>query len=172
MSRSSSSDYMAFNDFQKHCPECKKGEPCKKPHVYALELRKEILQKGWFTDANPDYVKGKMCLYVGETGHLPKCRASAHQFCKRKAKAWEGKKYRCYCDSEEGWKSCTKFSRGAKDKVARHNKFTLRPKLFKRIRDKDGNNLGNPIQDPGKRKEQEERLALHLRSLGYGVWYG
>ena len=163
---------MGFDNFQKHCSECKKGEPCGKPHLYALELSKEISKEKWFQDANPDYIKGMMCLYIGETSHLPKCRASAHMYCQRKNKTWRGKKYRCYCGGEEDWSDCTKGSRGAKDLVARHNTFNLRPKFFKKIKDKSGKKLGNPIQNQKNRKKREEDLALHLRSLGYGIWYG
>ena len=163
---------MAFTDFQKHCPECRKGKPCGKAHVYALELDRSILRGGWFSEANPDYIEGRLCLYVGETGHLPKCRASAHQHCKKKGGAWEGKTYFCYCGGMGRRIDCTKGSKGAKERVAKHNKFTLIPKLFKEIEDEDGNKLGNPIQKNEDRKKREESLAKHLKSLGYGVWYG
>ena len=48
-------------------------------HVYVIELSKDILYKGRFKKANPDYVTGKPCVYVGMTGLDPDVRFDKHK---------------------------------------------------------------------------------------------
>ena len=36
---------MAFNKYNLHCTQCKRGKPCGKMHVYALELDKAVLEE-------------------------------------------------------------------------------------------------------------------------------
>ena len=36
--------------------------------VYVIELQEDILNIKKFRDENPDYIKGKSCIYVGMTG--------------------------------------------------------------------------------------------------------
>ena len=38
-------------------------------NVYVIELDKDVLYEAKFKKANPDYVTGKPCVYVGMTGH-------------------------------------------------------------------------------------------------------
>ena len=45
-------------------------------HVYVIELSKDVLYEGKFRKANPDYVTGKPCVYVGMTG-LDRKRSTA-----------------------------------------------------------------------------------------------
>ena len=156
---------MAFDNFQKHCRECKKGQPCGKPHLYALELDSAILQRKWFSRVNPDYAKGMMCLYVGQTGHLPKCRASVHQNWVKGG--WEQRKslnltYMCYCSGSMEKKKFTKKT-GASPKVKSFNTYFLIGRLFK---------SSNPVQEGEDREEEEKGLADYLRGQGYGVWAG
>jgi len=50
-------------------------------HVYVIELSKDVLYKGRFRKANPDYeyVAGKPCVYVGMTGLDPDLRFDKHK---------------------------------------------------------------------------------------------
>jgi len=46
--------------------------------VYVVKLRKGILRNRSFKRANPKYVKGKPCVYVGSTSKSPEDRFRAH----------------------------------------------------------------------------------------------
>ena len=48
-------------------------------HVYVIELSKDVLYQGRFKKANPDYVTGKPCVYVGMTGLDPDLRCDKHK---------------------------------------------------------------------------------------------
>jgi predicted GIY-YIG superfamily endonuclease len=48
-------------------------------HVYVIELSKDVLYEGRFRKANPAYVTGKPCLYVGMTGLDPDVRFDKHK---------------------------------------------------------------------------------------------
>ena len=48
-------------------------------HVYVIELSKDVLYEGRFKKANPDYVLGKPCVYVGMTGLDPDLRFDKHK---------------------------------------------------------------------------------------------
>jgi predicted GIY-YIG superfamily endonuclease len=48
-------------------------------HVYVVELSKDVLYEGRFKKANPDYVLGKPCFYVGMTGLDPDLRFDKHK---------------------------------------------------------------------------------------------
>ena len=43
-------------------------------HVYVIELSRDVLFEGRFMKANPDYVLGMPCVYVGMTGLDPDLR--------------------------------------------------------------------------------------------------
>ena len=53
----------------------------RRPHycVYVIELSKDVLYESRFRKANPDYVDGKRCLYVGMTGLNPDVRFDKHK---------------------------------------------------------------------------------------------
>lgn len=38
-------------------------------NVYVIELDKDVLYEAKFIKANPNYMTGKPCVYVGMTGH-------------------------------------------------------------------------------------------------------
>ena len=153
---------MAFNKYNIHCTQCKKGKPCGKMHVYALELDKAILEEPWFKELNPDYEEGKACVYVGRTErHLPKCRASGHQHCK--PGAWEEETYLCYCGGEGKRISCTLGSRSARGGIDKYNTYGLKKNLFRRY---------NPQESREDNNGMERFLAKNLRSKGYGVTAG
>ncbi len=48
-------------------------------HVYVIELSKDVLYEARFRKANPDYVAGKQCVYVGMTGLNPDVRFDKHK---------------------------------------------------------------------------------------------
>jgi hypothetical protein len=48
-------------------------------HVYVVELSKEVLREGRFKKANPNYVAGKPCVYVGMRGLDPDLRFDKHK---------------------------------------------------------------------------------------------
>ena len=48
-------------------------------HVYVIELSKDVLFEAKFRKANPGYVAGKPCLYVGMTGLDPDVRFDKHK---------------------------------------------------------------------------------------------
>src|SRR5437660_12702356 len=47
-------------------------------YVYVIELSKDALYEARFRKANPDYVAGKQCVYVGMTGLNPDVRFDKH----------------------------------------------------------------------------------------------
>lgn len=48
-------------------------------HVYVIELSKDVLYESRFKKANPGYVAGKPCIYVGMTGLDPDVRFDKHK---------------------------------------------------------------------------------------------
>ena len=48
-------------------------------YVYVIELSKDVLYEPRFRKANPDYVDGKQCVYVGMTGLNPDLRFDKHK---------------------------------------------------------------------------------------------
>ena len=47
--------------------------------VYVIELSKDVLHEGRFRKANPGYIEGKPCIYVGMTGLDPDVRFDKHK---------------------------------------------------------------------------------------------
>jgi len=48
-------------------------------HVYVIELSKDVLNERRFLRANPTYIAGKPCIYVGMTGLDPDVRFDKHK---------------------------------------------------------------------------------------------
>ena len=48
-------------------------------HVYVIELSKDVLLEAGFKKANPGYIDGKPCVYVGMTGLDPDVRFDKHK---------------------------------------------------------------------------------------------
>jgi hypothetical protein len=48
-------------------------------NVYVIELDKDVLYEARFKKANPDYVSGMPCVYVGMTGLDPDTRFDQHK---------------------------------------------------------------------------------------------
>ena len=150
-----------FDDFQKHCTACRKGQPCGDYHVYVMELDPGIAEIRWFQDVNPNYRSAMLCVYVGQTKHLPRCRQSSHMNCP--PSNWRGRRWSCYCEEDgPAERACKVSTRGSK-KVGKYSRYALKPKLFKRL---------NPQPDQESSKAAERTLAESLRAQGYGVWAG
>ena len=47
--------------------------------VYVIELDKDVLYESKFKKANPEYLAGKPCVYVGMTGLDPDARLDRHK---------------------------------------------------------------------------------------------
>ena len=48
-------------------------------NIYVIELDKQVLEKKKFREANPDYVAGSPCVYVGMTSKTPEERFEQHK---------------------------------------------------------------------------------------------
>ena len=48
-------------------------------NIYVIELDKEVLEKKKFKKANPDYIEGSPCVYVGMTSKSPEERFKQHR---------------------------------------------------------------------------------------------
>ena len=48
-------------------------------NIYVIELDKEVLSKRKFREANPGYVEGSPCVYVGMTSKSPEERFKQHK---------------------------------------------------------------------------------------------
>ena len=48
-------------------------------HVYVIELSPDVMYEGRFRKANPEYLRGKPCVYVGMTGLNPDLRFDKHK---------------------------------------------------------------------------------------------
>jgi predicted GIY-YIG superfamily endonuclease len=48
-------------------------------HVYVVELSPDVMYEPRFKKANPDYIPGKLCVYVGMTGLDPDQRFDKHK---------------------------------------------------------------------------------------------
>ena len=46
--------------------------------IYVIDLKKNVLLNRAFLAANPDYVRGKPCVYVGLTAHTAEKRFTQH----------------------------------------------------------------------------------------------
>jgi predicted GIY-YIG superfamily endonuclease len=48
-------------------------------HVYVVELSSDVLYEPRFRKNNPNYIEGKLCVYVGMTGLDPDVRFDKHK---------------------------------------------------------------------------------------------
>ena len=74
----------------------------KKYFVYVIELEQTVAEIRKFRKENPNYIKGKACVYVGQTSRKPFLRFEQHK---------------------EGYKS---------NKYAKHYGIKLRPDLYEK----------------------------------------
>lgn len=47
-------------------------------NIYVIELDSAVLEGDTFREANPDYIEGKPCVYVGMTSLTPEARFDQH----------------------------------------------------------------------------------------------
>jgi len=47
--------------------------------IYVIELKKDVLKHRKFKEANPNYIPGKPCVYVGYTSKTPEERFEIHK---------------------------------------------------------------------------------------------
>jgi hypothetical protein len=57
----------------------KARKPLHHHHVYVVELSSDVLYERKFKNANPGYLTGKPCVYVGMTGLDPDLRFDKHK---------------------------------------------------------------------------------------------
>ena len=107
--------------------------------VYVIGLKLEVLLSAKFRKANPDYIEGKSCYYVGSTALTPEERAEQHRT-----------------------GACNKKGKRLFNTFARDFFDGLRPSKYKNI-------PVFKIRDDAK--DEEARLAEHLRKKGFGIWY-
>lgn len=146
-------------NFGKHCKRCTPERPCKRRHVYAMELDPAIAQEQWFLNMNPDYKQGQPCIYVGKTIHHPLCRKNMHLNCR--GDEWSQNTWTCVCHRKPGENACGYGNRTSRKRVSKHMTGFLRPRLYKYI---------NPQRGPGPNSEAEYNLARDLRAKGMGVY--
>ncbi|MDA8695400.1 ribose-5-phosphate isomerase [Flavobacteriales bacterium] len=53
-------------------------------HLYVIGLKADILSVRKFREANPDYIEGRACYYVGYTSKSPEVRSLQHRDAIRK----------------------------------------------------------------------------------------
>ena len=159
----SGEERQGFRDFQKHCKECRHGEPCAKYHVYVMSVHKSILEsrkkKEKLMAVNPDYIEGSEIFYVGKTEHHPRCRQSQHKNYKKDS----NNKWTCYCQRSAGLNKFKGFIHQPSTFVKGHTSCFLKPKLY---RDR------NPLPTSAAAEEAEKKLAADLRKQGFAVWAG
>lgn len=51
---------------------------CDRHNVYVIELDKDVLYEAQFKKANPGYITGKLCVYVGMTAQHMKAIGPDH----------------------------------------------------------------------------------------------
>jgi len=82
-----------------HCPNCGSKKSCGKHHVYAIELRSEVLEDPAFCPERPkNSGPHSRCFYIGETNHRVDCRFTQHRAKKRRRKK-EGASFSCTCET-------------------------------------------------------------------------
>ena len=114
-----------------------------------------------FAEANPAYIKGKDCLYIGKTSHHPRCRQSQHNSCK--VGDFEGKTWTCYCGKKSNTVNECKISNRTSKIVGKYMTGLMPKRYFKRH---------NPQASSSESEQVEQQLAKDLRKEGFGVWAG
>ena len=148
---------MPFDDFQKHCTECKKSEPCGKYHLYVMKLDHKIYEgKKKFRLFNPDCDRNKDFYYIGMTKHHPRCRQSQHQSYNPNN---PNNTWICYCNESPGKNSYGFTNKPSKFIQGYTDGHLLREQL-------------DPFDDKLSAEKGERLLGLKYREKGFGVWRG
>ena len=117
-----------------------------KHKVYAFYLREDVLYKNKFKEANPNYQKGKPCIYVGMTGKTVEERFDEHTKQENKNYHKGSKWMKSYALSD--------FSKAVAIELLNHTSISRENLTF------------------GEALQNEKLYAEWLRSEGYGVWWG
>jgi hypothetical protein len=146
----------------KYCPSCGEKKACGQHHIYAIELKPEVLEDPGFRKLAgvEDNFEGQ-CFYVGQTFHQVTCRYGQHKARKARRRR-KGSTFSCTCKTglveEEPF---TKYNKG--NTFVRKYSIGLRPEFF---RDK------NPVYGGKEAAERAEMdLAEELRSKGFAVHF-
>lgn len=141
-----------------HCPRCSGTLRCRRYHLYVVELDYSLTGNRHFMAVNRQWKSDMDCLYVGSTSHTPVCRFLQHRLHANKRTLG----YTCLCDGKEMFRE---FVRGGGKTRGSYYPgafgLRLRPDLYAQY---------NPVTDKKRAALMEEKLARHLRSLGYAVW--
>ena len=108
--------------------------------IYVIELDKRVLKRKKFIQANPNYIEGKDCFYVGYSSKTPEIRFEQHKSAYRNLK---GNKL---------------FSN-----IVRDFGTKLRPFYYKHINK-------TKITSVADAKYWEKEKTRLLRKKGFGVW--
>jgi hypothetical protein len=148
----------------KYCPCCGEKKACGRHHVYAIELKRDVLQSKQFRElAGVEEDFDGRCFYVGQTKHQVLCRYTQHKANPFRRRLPGGG---FYCGCKTGIKDKVLFNR-----FNRGNKFVrnfaypvgLREEYFRHL---------NPIYGGSEAaKAAEEKLALELRAKGFAVHF-
>jgi len=100
--------------------------------VYVIGLKKEVTSNKRFMLKNPDYIKGKPCVYVGSSSKLPEIRAEEHRTAKRNKR---GKLYNKFAHEYYDGLRPSKYKKLnpiSSRKIAEKTEFELANRLRKR----------------------------------------
>jgi hypothetical protein len=145
----------------KYCPLCGEKKSCGRHHVYAIELKPDVLKNRRFRkSAGVDETFEGRCFYVGQTSHQVACRFKQHKA--RRGGARSG--YICRCkEGLEEFIEFTPFNRGNEFVKKYAYPMGLREKYFRHL---------NPVYGGGEAAKSAERdLALELRNKGFAVHF-
>lgn len=146
----------------KSCRCCGTKKKCGSAHVYAVELKPEVIDDEKFRiDAGIDQNFTGRCFYVGQTRqHRVECRFKQHR-AKKRTRGRLGATFDCTCKT--GLVQPVKFG-----KYNRGNRYVrkyakgLAHELFAHL---------NPLPKKSEPKVAEAKLAESLRNQGFAVHY-
>ena len=113
----------------------------KRYYIYVIRLKDEVLKHKKFRDANPEYINGKPCAYVGETELMPEERFKEHR--SGYIKPGIGKWHNTFAKNYGRWLCRKQFEKENK----------------------------RGIWSKTKAKAMEAKKAEQLRAKGWAVWY-
>lgn len=145
----------------RYCTACGEKKACGHHHVYAIELKSEVLKNDRFREAaGVDEAFEGRCFYVGQTRHQVTCRYKQHKARRRGGRSG----FVCRCrEGREAFIEFTPFNRG--------NAFVRQYAYPMGIRGQYVRDF-NPVRGGEEAaKAAEKSLALSLRSLGFAVHY-
>lgn len=149
----------------KSCRSCGSKKKCSGAHVYAIELKPEVIaDKQFRIKAGIDENFKGRCFYVGQTKqHSVECRYRQHRAKKRSRRDPEAT-FECLCKT--GIAQDVKYS-----KYNKGNRFVRGYALARKAIAYDLFEHLNPLPKNVKPEDAERELALSLREKGYAVHF-